>query len=107
MADSAAGADYWKMFMDAMSGSKNNDSSSADSGRGSEMGSASAGMKGGSQLLEGMWNEETDRQKYNRDIAFKNAEMQQAYQNNLPAMLKSRQTSREKASALASLAGYY
>lgn len=64
-------------------------------------------MKGGSQLLEGIWGEDQARKQRNRDLQFRNADMQQAYQNNLPAMLKARQGSRQTASTLAALSGLY
>lgn len=94
---------YWERFLRAMRGNPD----AVDPNRGSEQTQKGTLMKGGSQLLEGIWGEEAKRRADNRDIAFKNAEMQQAYQNNLPAMLKARQGSRERASTLASLAGLY
>lgn len=64
-----------------------------------------AALKGAGSMIDGMQEEELARQAYNRELAFKNAAMQQAYQNNLPAMYKLRRDSRVSANALAALGG--
>lgn len=72
---------------------------------GNEMGGYAAGLQGAAALIDGFQKEEADRQDYNREIAFRNAQMQQAYQNNLPNMYDVRRRARISANALASLGG--
>ena len=74
-------------------------------GKGREKYAQSAALQGAAALIEGFQQAEKARQDYNRELAFKNASMQQAYQNNLPAMFKHRQGARQSANALSSLAG--
>lgn len=80
-------------------------SASVKPGVGREKYAQSAALQGAAALIEGFQKAEQDRQDYNRELAFRNASMQQAYQNNLPAMFKLRQGARQSANALSSLAG--
>lgn len=121
-----AGGSWWASFLSSLKGKDPNDvgtgmtadgqfgftpsspdsvMSSVNPNVGREQFGKAAALQGAASLIDGFKKEEEDRQNYNRDLAFRNASMQQAYQNNLPAMFKVRQGARQSANALASLGG--
>lgn len=103
MTEGNGSAGFWSKLLGGLFGQK--DPNEIDPRKGNEQTGKAAGMEGAAALIEGFQKAEADRQDYNRELAFRNAQMQQAYQNNLPAMFKVRQDARRSANALASLGG--
>ncbi len=78
-----------------------------DPNAGSEQSRIGAAIQGGTGILQGLFDDAEEEERNKQDIAYKNAQLMQQYQNNLPNMLAARQQSRQRASGLASLAGLY
>ena len=74
---------------------------------GSERKRIGAAIQGGSGIIQGLFDDSEEEDRNKQDLAYKNAQLMQQYQNNLPNMLAARQQSRQRASGLASLAGLY
>jgi hypothetical protein len=83
------------------------DKGGVDPNAGSEMDRIGSLFKGGSGVLQGLFNDQNAEQTAAQDAGFKRANLMQSYQNNLPAMLAARKKARQQASGLASLAGLY
>ena len=78
-----------------------------DPNAGSEQNRIGAAIQGGTGIIQGLFDDSEEEDRNKQDLAYKNAQLMQQYQNNLPNMLAARQQSRQRASGLASLAGLY
>lgn len=83
------------------------DKNTVDPNAGSEQDRIGTMIKGGAGTLNGLFNDAADQRQGVQDTAYKNAQLMQAYQNNLPAMFAARQKARMRTSGLASLSGLY
>lgn len=78
-----------------------------DPNAGSEQNRIGTAIQGGAGIIQGLFDDAEEEERNKQDIAYRNAQLMQQYQNNLPNMLATRQQSRQRASGLASLAGLY
>lgn len=78
-----------------------------DPNAGSEQNRIGTAIQGGAGIIQGLFDDSEEEDRNKQDVAYKNAQLMQQYQNNLPNMLAARQQSRQRASGLASLAGLY
>lgn len=83
------------------------DANGIDPNAGAERSRTGTAIQSGAGILQGLFDDAEEEERNKQDIAYKNAQLMQAYQNNLPNMLAARQQSRQRASGLASLSGLY
>lgn len=88
-------------------GFEGKDKSGVNPNAGSEKDMLGTLFKGGTGVLNGLFNDSAQERQNAQETAYRNANLMQAYQNNLPAMFAARKKARQQASGLASLAGLY